>query len=282
MPIPTANEIRNYLRGYCVDMEDTFSVTGTTVAGQASITGIDTTKIEPQMRISGTAFAAPVTVLSVDTAGTDGIITVSAGATTTDAGITFTVTFFSETTNEWITQRRDRTVIPWIERVTGQTITQTTEVEEYYSGNGSSILILNRRPVREITNITYTNIPAETQTGNLLESIELIQEEGILKSRVNFNEGSFDPVFANGKDNIKVRYIYGYSDTPDDLCEAVLLMTSTRVLNHIGSRTGGGRISQNSYSRDFGPRGKYTDVMNQMDADAFSIIRKYTSAVVGA
>ena len=188
----------------------------------------------------------------------------------------------TEIPDAWIEQRRDRMVIPYIERVTGHTISAVSEIEEFYSGTGSSILILNRRPVIRVTNISYTNIPTEVLTGNLLVSVRLIREEGILKSVANFNEGNFDPIFYKGINNIRVTYEYGYADTPEDLCEAVTMMVAKRVLNHVGARTGGGGISTDGYNRNFGARGKWTDVINEWDKDTYAILQKYITGVVGA
>ena len=280
MAVPTAGEIRQYLRGYCVDLEDTFSVTATTTSGSA-IVQADTRNIEPLMRVSGTGIPDNATVQSVESISSTGQFTLSANATASGS-VSLQFTYYTEMTDHWISQRRDRRVIPHIERVTGQTITQVSTFEEYLSGNGGSILLLSRRPIIELVNLTYTNIPAETQTGNLLLSVELVREEGILKSKANFNEGSFDPVFPNGIYNIKARYTYGYTDCPDDLCEAITIMTAKRVLVQIGSRTGGGALSTEGYSRNFGDRGKYNDVLNLMDQDAYDLLRPYKSAVVGA
>ena len=281
MAIPTAGEIRQYLRGYCVDLEGTFSVNLSTTVGSAIVTG-DTRNIEPMMRVSGAGIPVNATVQSVESIGITGQFTLSANATATGADVALTFTYYTEMTDHWIAQRRDRRIIPHIERVTGQTISAVSTFEEYLSGNGGSILMLSRRPVIELVNLTYTNIPAETQTGNLLLSVELVQEEGILKSKANFNEGSFDPVFPNGVYNIKARYTYGYADTPPDLCEAVLIMTAKRVLVQIGARTGGGDLNTEGYNRTFGDRGKYTDVLNLMDQDAYDLLRPYKTAVVGA
>ena len=280
MSVPAAGEIRQYLRGYCVDLEDTFVVESTTTAGAATVSA-DTRNIEPMMRVSGTGIPDGATVQSVESISFNGQFTLSINATETAVN-NLTFTYYTEMTDNWISQRRDRRIIPHIERVTGHTISQISEVEEYLSGNGGSILTLSRRPVIELTNLTYTNIPAETQTGNLLLSVELVQEEGILKSKVNFNEGSFDPVFPKGIYNIKARYTYGYADTPDDICEAITIMTAKRILVQIGARTGGGSLSTESYNRNFGDRGKYTDVLNLMDQDAYNLLRPYKSAVVGS
>lgn len=282
MSIPTVHDIRKYLKGYCVDLESTFAVTGNTVNGSAIISNIDTRDIEENMRISGTGIPTGTTVQSVDSVSQYGQITISVNATADGTGIAITLTYYTETTDEWIANRRDNFVIPYIENAIGMTISSESEIEEYYSGNGSSILMLNRRPVNSIENISYTSIPSETQTGNLLQSVELISEEGILKSKTNFNEGSYDPIFAKGVNNIKVTYKYGYSSTPNDICELVTIMVAKKILVYIGARTGGGSVSQSSYNRNFGNRGKYTDLINELDKEIYVILRKYSTGVVGA
>jgi len=279
-PIPTANDIRKYLRGYCINLLSTTIVSGTTVNESSLISDIDTRNLESQMGISGVGIPSGSIIQSIDVVGVLGQISISENATA-DGTVDLTVEFYTEMTDEWISNRRDCFIIPYIENALGLTINAISEIEEYHSGNGSSNLILNKRPVIEITNITYTNIPAETQTGNLLTSVELIKEEGILKSKSNFNEGSFDPIFAKGTNNIKVKYKYGYDEPPCDIAEAITIMTAKKILVQIGARTGGGSLSMSSYAKNYGNRGKYTDIINLLDQELYSILRKYTSSVVG-
>ncbi len=194
----------------------------------------------------------------------------------------------SVVSDAWLVKRRDQLVIPIVERAIRQPLVATSEITEYHSGVGNSILILNRRPVIEITNITYVSIPNQQQTGNLLASMELIQEEGIIRSKVNFNEASFEPIFPRGTNNIKVTYTYGFTDLVDDngveatdIHEAILNMVSKQALVFIGARTGGGSLSQTNWSRNYGDRGRYTDVINLMDQNAYAILRKYSTGVIG-
>lgn len=282
MSIPTANDIRKYLRGYCVDLEDTVIIKGDALTGSAIIANIDTRSLEKEMRISGAGIPAGAVIQSVDNVGQVGQITISVNATATAAQADLTFTFYTEMTDEWIANRRDGFVIPYVENATDQSISEVTEIEEHYSGNGSSTLILNRRPIISVTNISYTNIPAETTSGNLLLSIDVLKEEGILKSKANFNEGSYDSLFYKGINNIKVKYTYGYATTPIDICELITVMTAKKMLVAIGARTGGGNLSMQSYGKSYGNRGKYTEILDMMDQDAFVILRKYSTGIVGA
>jgi len=282
MSIPTANDIRKYLRGYCVDLEDTVIIKGDTTDTSAIIVNIDTRSLEKEMRISGAGIPAGAVIQSVDNVGQVGQITISVNATATAAQVDLTFTFYTEMTDEWIANRRDGFVIPYVENATDQSISSVSEIEEHYSGNGTSTMILNRRPIIEVTNISYTNIPAETTSGNLLLSVDVLKEEGILKSIANFNEGSYDSLFYKGINNIKVKYTYGYAETPIDICELITVMTAKKMLVAIGARTGGGNLSMQSYSKGYGNRGKYTEILDMMDADAFVILRKYQTGIVGA
>ncbi len=287
MGIPTARDIRDFLEGYCIDGEEKLSLIGNILLDSAVISNINTKKLKTGMRISGTGIPDSF-IISIDLINVAGQITISDVATVTSTGVALAISYYNIISDEWIIKRRDNMVIPYIERVTGMSLREITQVTEYYSGTGKSILFLNRRPVISIENISYTNIPFESQTGNLLQSVELIKEEGMLKSKTNFNEGSYDPIFSRGTDNLKVTYTYGFTDLLDgnglealDLGEAIINMISSKILNFIGSRTGGGSLSGTNWSRQFGDRGKYNDILNELDKSAYSILRKYTTGVVG-
>lgn len=282
MSIPTANDIRKYLRGYCIDLEDSVIIRGDTLNGSAIISNIDTRSLEKQMRLSGAGIPNGAVVQSVDNVGQLGQITISVNATATASQVDLTFMFYTEMTDEWISNRRDGFVIPYIENTIDQSISEVKEIEEHYSGNGTSTLILNRRPIIEVTNISYTNIPGETTSGNLLLSIDVLKEEGILKSKANFNEGSYDSLFYKGINNIKVKYTYGYAETPVDICELITIMTAKKLLVAIGARTGGGNLSMQSYGKSYGNRGKYTEILDLLDQEAFVILRKYQTGIVGA
>jgi len=289
MGIPTAQEIRNFLEGYCTETTDTQSLTGDISSASAVVANIDSRDLRPLMKISGTGIPAGTKVLTVDSVdASTGQITMDANATATTPNLAITVTHHDIITDDWLVKRRDQMVIPLVERAIRLPLRATKSITEYHSGVGNSTLIMNRRPIIEVTNITYVSIPNQQQTGNLLASIELIAEEGILRSKVNFNEASFEPIFPRGTNNIKVTYTYGFTDLVDDnsveatdLHEAILNMVSKQALVFIGARTGGGSLSQTNWSRSYGERGRYTDVINLMDQNAYVILRKYSTGVIG-
>lgn len=184
-------------------------------------------------------------------------------------------------TTSWIEKRRDSFVIPYVERITRQSCSGIKSTTEYYSGNGKNILILNRRPIVAVTEIKYV-LGNNNLTILNLNNIEVINNQGILKAKRNYEESYYLPVFAKGDSNLKVTYTYGFADCPDDLKEAIIYLLAEQSLGFIGSRTGGGSVSMQGYSRTFGSRGKYSDERNDLARQAQSIMSKYITRVVGS
>jgi len=179
--------------------------------------------------------------------------------------------------DDWIDDTRDNEIIPHIEDVTKQTFDGETEVTEYYSGTGKSTLILNRRPVNSITSIRVIN----SLGGDIQGQIDLIGEEGIIKVSNNYSEGIYNPLFQKGDKNIVVVYKYGTTDYPARVTRAIKCLVAAKMLNMIGARTGGGALSAQAWSRNFGSHGKYTDIRKELTATAYSLLRKYMTSVVG-
>ncbi len=200
-------------------------------------------------------------------------------------GYCITNTVVSE---EWISSRMYRTVIPWITKRTGLSLGEEKTITEYYSGNGTGIMILNRKPINEITGLEYVSF-ADDAVANLIQSVELIKAEGILISRRRLLESTDPTTFVKGTNNIKVTYKYGLTNLVDsdgnealDIGEAIISMTAAKVLSFLGARTGGGSPSIQAYSRSFGNRGKYTDIINILERDAYAILSNYFTHTVGA
>jgi hypothetical protein len=185
----------------------------------------------------------------------------------------------------WIENRRDNLIIPWIENHTRLNFSEETEYTEYLSGNGKSILILSRRPINELISLEYVGVA----DGSLSTIIEIDYNSGILILKANLQEGIFNNNFQKGEKNIKVVYKAGYNDFLDprtnkvanDVKEAIIMMLAKNVLIIIGSRTGGGALSVQSHSRNYGARGKYTDIINNLDMMAYEILKCYSTGVIG-
>lgn len=182
----------------------------------------------------------------------------------------------------WIERRMDSFVIPWIERVTRQKFTGTEQIVEYYSGQGTSILVLNRRPIVSLDALAYTNYVEVDQFVINVNSIAVIADEGILKARYDFREDNWRPIFARGVNNIVVTYTYGFDDYPDDIKEAIIYFTAEQLLGVLANRTGGGTsVSTQGYNRSFGNRGKYTSLRNDLARQGHALLRNYMTAVAG-
>ena len=182
---------------------------------------------------------------------------------------------------KWIDNRRDNFVVPWVERKTRQSFSGTVQTVEYYSGRGSSVLTLDRKPIVSIDDVRLVH----TGGGNFLidvTTLVLIASEGIIKVRRNFEESTLvDPIFPRGRRNIQVTYTYGFADFPAPIKEAVAYLTAEAALGNIAARTGGGDLSTINYNRSFGDRGKYTKIRADLARWGHSLLSEYWTVVTG-
>jgi len=183
----------------------------------------------------------------------------------------------------WVERCRDEEIIPHIEDITRQTYTGISSVTEYYNGNGTNTLILNRRPVVAVTAIEYVGAIA---VGNLHESVDVITAEGMLRAKSAYVEVSmrygYLPIFWRGSKNIKVTYTYGYADFPTRVFRAIKNLVAAKMLINVGNRTGGGDLSVQAFSRGYGPNGKYTHKLKQLTASGYALLKKYMTGVTGS
>jgi hypothetical protein len=186
----------------------------------------------------------------------------------------------STISDAFITDERDNNIVPHVNNFCRTNVSTLQTVTEYYSGNGSTILILNRRNITTLLDIQIVRgEPFLTQIS--LSSVDLIPNEGILKAKKNLNEGLYFVLFPKGEDNIKVQYTYG-GVLNDDVAMAIKKLMCVAILDNIEGRTGGGDLSVQNYNRSFGSMGKYSNIRKRLSNAATNILRRYTSAVVGA
>ena len=210
------------------------------------------------------------------------VVEYSSGVTAADVrayleGYCITTT---QITDAWITARITNMVIPFVEEITRDSYTGIKQVTEYYSGNGDSVLMLNRKNVISIDDITLVTFSDyEFQLG--LTNLFVLPDEGIIKSTGTFESFPFLTVFPRGINNLKIKYSYGHTTFPADVREAVTCFAAVMVLNFIGSRTGGGNLSAQGIGKTYGNRGKYTDIIVQLERYGHTILHKYTTSVVG-
>jgi len=261
----------------------TLALTGTLTSGSITVTNIDTTQLDSLMRVTGTGIpTSPLPTYIADVIVVDplyGSLTLTQAATATGPQ-TLTFTFNKVLTDQWLVNARDNEVLPNVQRWCRQKFNAVETVVEYYDGNGSSILPLRRRPVQALLNLSYTNVDS-----NLYyltpSAMVLIGEEGILKAKANFNESTFCPVFWKGQRNLRVTYTVGYANCPSEVATAILYFMSEVGLGHIADMTGGGGLSIQGYSRDYGQRGRYSNLRNSLTRRALALLRPYMTGAAG-
>jgi hypothetical protein len=182
--------------------------------------------------------------------------------------------------DDWIDDRIANNVVPYVERITRLSFSAIASVTELYSGNGKNIMLLNRRPIVAVTSIRYV-LGGSNLTYLNLNNIEISKQQGILKAKRNYEESYYLPVFAKGDYNIEVTYTYGYATMPNDVSEAVKYLTCEQLLGFIASRTGGGDLSGEGWSRSFGTRGKYSAIRNDLARQARFLLARYMTRIVG-
>lgn len=279
MAIPTVTEIRNFLEGYCLKTTGQTIVTGNTTAASPVITNVlvSTIDLKPLMRVFGAGIPAGALILSVDSPSQ---MTLDVAATATGAAVAMSVTFFTSVTDDWIQQMRDGFVIPFVEEKTAQSYSAVKQAVEYYSGNGGSVLIVDRRPIVSLDDIDVVS-GADRPLGVSVSNIEVIAEEGILKATWRTEERVLLGQFPRGTKNIKVTYSYGFASMPEEVKQAVIYFTCNRILGHIANKTGGGSLNVQAFSRNYGGLGKYSNERQELSSMAFGAINGRMLSVVG-
>jgi hypothetical protein len=184
---------------------------------------------------------------------------------------------------DWVTKLRDNMVITFIQDKTGLSLSGVKTVSEYYNGNGSNTILLNKKDILELVNVEYV-IGGDVVSDLSLVQFDVIPEEGMLRAiRSDLIVGSNTPVFRKGRKNIKITYKVGYAsdEIPVGIAEAVKYLTCEKILGQLASRGGGGDKSYNGYSTNYGKRGMYTDWRNELGRMGLSLLNKYFNAVTG-
>ena len=174
-------------------------------------------------------------------------------------------------TDDWIDARIEKTIIPYVQRMTGMSFTAEDTITEYHDG-GNDTIVLNRRPVNSIQSISYISGVSEIEDSSGVLEYQLDSDSGIIIKASG--------QFSKGIKNVIVTYQIGSSDMNDDINEALLYLTSELCLTLIANRTGGGDLSVQGIGKSYGPRGKWDAVRNDFTRQAKSILSKYSSGVI--
>ena len=181
----------------------------------------------------------------------------------------------------WINTQRDEMVVPWVESKIRYKLGAAQQFVEFHSGNGGTILALNRRPIVTLDKLEYVNSPILTSVLDV-SSIQVIANEGMLKARTNFSETQVLPIFSRGTNNIKITYTAGNATDPPNLINGIKYLLSEKALGQIANRTGGGNLSVQGFSRSYGNRGKWTNIRNELARDGMALIKPFMTSMIGA
>jgi hypothetical protein len=279
VPVPTAQDVYDLLEGYNVGASVRISGTATLVTGSPVLTLANKVGINRLQGVSGVGIPIGAFVKSIDDTGLQ--ITISAPVTASASGVAVTFYAFSTLSEGWLANMRDRMVIPWVCGKLKMDFTAVQTATEYYSGDGGSILVLRRRPIVDLIAVSYTNVVANQYYISPL-SIQIINDEGVLKAKANFNEANYTPVFARGERNLRVQYTYGGADYPPDVFHIITCGMAEKALAQIGARTGGGSLSVQAFSRNYGALGKYHDIRQDLARQILTLMRLRVTGVTQA
>lgn len=183
----------------------------------------------------------------------------------------------------WINNIRDTSIVPFAESISR--IPMDADVKqygpEYYSGTGSTLLILRRRFIDHIDRVELV-INNVTVSQINISSIEVIGAEGVLKSKRNFEDTAVHPLWPRGSDNIKITYTVNVPAKIRAMANrAILCFMCEKALGHLASRTGGGDLSVQALSRSFGPRGRYSHIRSDYAREGHALLRLFSTGDSG-
>lgn len=126
--------------------------------------------------------------------------------------------------------------------------------------------------------VTECEEQVRSQAGRIYFShrgiIDVLEIEGSI-IRIDKQMGYADGDF---REYVKVKYTYGGQFA--DVHRACVLLTASFVLGFIGSSTGGGSLNVQGYGRNYGARGKYHDIRQELDRNAYQLLQKYVVGIV--
>ena len=282
MPTPNAQDVFDFLENFNVGLTTQYAKTGTFGNGATTITSIDTTNLARGMSIVGAGIQAETFVLAIVTPGASGSITISKATTAPGTGASLVISFYSSISEMWLVNARDGFIVPYFASKLRMTYQGVQTATEYVSGNGGSVLVLRRRPIVDLISISYTNVVSNQYYISPM-AIQIINEEGILKARANFNEANYTPIFARGERNLRIMYTYGGTDYPVDVFRLIVLGMTDRALIQIANRTGGGpSLGVQGFSRNYGPMGKFGEFRKEIAREIQAILRMRMTGITAS
>lgn len=179
----------------------------------------------------------------------------------------------------WIDDRITNRIVPMLEEKFGFSFSSVDDVISYHDGLGEPVLYLDTRNALSLVNVVLL----DSINVNYEFTFELNKREGYIRA-IYSDDYMNDPVFPRGTRNIKVTLSVGYldADLPADIKECILLLSAADLLAFEAGKDGGGKtLSVVAWSKGYGDLGKYSEIRKEFAYQAFIIMKRYTSAVVG-
>ena len=140
---------------------------------------------------------------------------------------------------------------------------KSRELTEYYSGDGTNIILTNEYPITEITAV-YDDLDRSYGDDTKIDNDDLAIRPDELKYMIVYDGGAFN----TGINNIKVQYTAGYTTIPYDLQQACLEIIAYYFKNSEENRFG-------VTSRTIGG-GSLTIETNKIPDSAMIILERYS------
>lgn len=170
--------------------------------------------------------------------------------------------------------------ISYIESLLGYSITSISEITEYHSGQGTNEILLDRKNVIDILEVSFSSDSNFLTNNQIIDSSKYFLTKFDVVKLVGKNY-----LFPIGKNNIKVKYTCGYNsinEIPIDLKLAIIYLSVYNLLSYqVGIEGGGSSLSVEGYSQSFGTEGKYTEIRKDLFRKAKNLLKKYITGVVG-
>lgn len=135
-------------------------------------------------------------------------------------------------------------------------------------------IVLRYAPLEE----TECTEQVRSQAGRIYLSHRDIHDILEIEGGINRIDRQLGVIDGDFREYVKVRYTYGGNYA--DVHRACVLLTASFVLGFIGSSTGGGSLNVQGYGRNYGARGKYHDVRQEFDRNAYQILQKYVVGIL--
>lgn len=186
----------------------------------------------------------------------------------------------STLSDSWIQKRIDRRVVPMVEEKVGFKLEggDQQELVEHHSGTNEAVLMLDNRNATELVRVELLG----TSPTTIAQEYQLIPGEGLLRAVNSEHFLNDTTAFPRGTRNIRVTIKVGFATCPPQITELVSLYAADASLANLQGRDGGGRSkSVVAFSQSYGEQGKFTEARQHILGDAHTILRRFTSAVVG-